>query len=55
LVWLEAFGFCYTVNTGSSLGLLWVILLLDCHGDLATLDMQDSFEETDFSFASGHQ
>ena len=28
LVWLEASGFCYTVNTGSSLGLLLDILLL---------------------------
>ena len=30
LVWFEASGFCYTINTGSSLGLLSDILLLPC-------------------------
>lgn len=30
LVWLEASGFCYTSNTGSSLGLLLDILLMSC-------------------------
>lgn len=28
LVWFKAFGFCYTINTGSSLRLLLGILLL---------------------------
>jgi hypothetical protein len=28
--WFEAWGFCYTINTGSSLGLLLDILLLLC-------------------------
>jgi hypothetical protein len=30
LVWFKASGFCYTINTGSSLGLLCDILLLPC-------------------------
>jgi hypothetical protein len=30
LVWPEASSFCYTINTGSSLELLWTILLLSC-------------------------
>jgi hypothetical protein len=30
LAWLEASGFCYTINTGSSPGLLSDILLLPC-------------------------
>ena len=30
LVWLEISGFCDTINIGSSLGLLPVILLLPC-------------------------
>ena len=30
LVWFKASGFCYTINTGSSLGLLSDILLLPC-------------------------
>jgi hypothetical protein len=31
--WSEASGFCYIINTGSSLGLLSDVLL--CHGDPA--------------------
>jgi hypothetical protein len=30
LVWFEASGFCYTINTGSSWGLLSNILLMSC-------------------------
>jgi hypothetical protein len=30
LVWFKASGFCYTINIGSSLGLLLDILLLPC-------------------------
>jgi hypothetical protein len=30
LLWFEIFGFCDTINIGSSLGLLLVILLLSC-------------------------
>ena len=30
LVWFEASGFCYTINTGSSLGLLLDTLLSPC-------------------------
>ena len=30
LVWFEVSGFCDTINIGSSLGLLRVILLLPC-------------------------
>lgn len=30
MVWFEAFGFCYTVNIGSSPGLFLDILLLPC-------------------------
>ena len=39
LDWFEASGFCYTINVGSSLGLLSVGA--PCHGDPAALDMQD--------------
>lgn len=37
LVWFEASGFCYTINTGSLLGLLSDILLLPCVMELLCL------------------
>ena len=39
LVWSEASGFCYTINTGSSLGLPSAHCCL-CRGDPAALDLQ---------------
>jgi hypothetical protein len=41
LVWFQASGFCYTINTGSSLGLLGYPVVALCRGDPAALDMQD--------------
>ena len=42
LVWIEASGFCYMINTGSSLGLLLdTLLLYCCHGDPAVLYLED--------------
>lgn len=40
LVWFETSGFRDTINIGSSLGLLPVILLLPCVMDPAALDQQ---------------
>ena len=37
LVWFEASGFCYTLNTGSTPGLFFDIPLLPCHGDPVAL------------------
>ena len=44
LVWFEASDFCYTIDTGSSLGLILDILLLSCCcRDHTALDLQDWF------------
>lgn len=42
-VWSEASGFCFTINSGTSLGLLSDTLLLPapCHGDPIVLDLWD--------------
>jgi hypothetical protein len=36
LVWYEAFGFCFSINTGTSLGLFSVALW---HGEFIVLDL----------------
>ena len=41
LVWFEASGFCYTIDTVSSQGLLLDPVGALCHGDAAALDLQD--------------
>jgi hypothetical protein len=40
LVWFEASGFCYTINTRSPLGLLGYPVVALCHGDPAALVLQ---------------
>jgi hypothetical protein len=37
LIWFEASGFCYTINPGTSVGLLLTILLLPCVTELLEL------------------
>jgi hypothetical protein len=41
LVWFKGSGFCYTINTGSSLGLLLDILLLPRAMEILQLYSQD--------------
>lgn len=41
LVWFEAFSFCCTISTGSSLGLLRCPVVALCQGDPAVLALQD--------------
>lgn len=40
LVWFETSGFCYTINSGSSQGLLSEIAAT-CHGNPEALDLHD--------------
>jgi len=37
----KVFGFCCTINTGSSPGLFGYPVVALCHGDLTALDLQD--------------
>lgn len=41
LVWFEASGFCYTINPGTSLGLVGYPVVALCHEILVALDLQD--------------